>query len=883
MAAAKAMSRPTTLNGHQNNGILLDTLQLVAPRKELQVPNHLLETKIYSKVAQNSVVQARPAVIHFGGFELGKTLKQTLWLGNVSTEVQRYHIIPPQSKYFSIKYTKNDRLVPGLTLDCVIEFTPDEWRYYYDCLRIHCKGEDNLIIPIHAYPVMNTADFPDHVDFPPVPVGQKKSTSLPLRCNCPIDFEYQVTLLQPHPAFKVKPVAGVIPANGSVDINVTFSPADFSTCNLTLQVNISQFNAKPLVCRIVGYSAPGLLKDLTMKSFIQDPRVLDPTCISPIDRCRRKKKRQEEVRKSVQEEPQEIERNGIKFPADLNTPYAVACVLNQEPGKLRAKDLREAVLTKQDSTPSTRQMKEALFEHQVRQNVYEERQNQLRWQVKLGDEQISIQEKVKVLDQRVQATKDYKYRRGDPLEDEELGRTCSDCISRRTFRDHSEIGKEGIQFDLYTNDSWAVRHKSLSKFAQAGRKVIIRMRADDKIKYLKTLVQDIGKRKQSFHHSPSKLLQEKEEQKECEVDKYMTADKIKSVTFPTYVPPNVKDDMAPDALDKLPVDPTVVFVKRKVPYFNLKVPQNYKLMGYKYHNIQESSSGYVPPKLSRPLRTGAEDEIISLPAQVKPPIEGESPEPINEGDMKVEEVETPLPLLTLAPPNALFKPIEYPALHIFNPAPGLQVFQPPLPYAETDPDFHLCPLPRYVTYDKETIHTATQKRFLDREDVIRGVMTWKKFPSQGLTSLSLTPTLTNVWVPRWTDPFSGELTPEEVPALFDGLPDDDRENILQLGAEEPNTDEVPVSLTPAMVNAQFALIDTSTPTDEKPKDDMFPQGNKMPATNIPVASTGPVPREKREQELDYFLNKKYNRLGQKVQQKVENMDMLKTNKDLVLK
>jgi hypothetical protein len=84
-----------------------------------------------------------------------------------------------------------------------------------------------------------------------------------------------------------------------------------------------------------------------------------------------------------------------------------------------------------------------------------------------------------------------------------------------------------------------------------------------------------------------------------------------------------------------------------------------------------------------------------------------------------------------------------------NPAPGLQVFQPPLPYAETDPDFHLCPLPRYVTYDKETIHTATQKRFLDREDVIRSVMTWKKFPSQGLTSLSLTPTLTNVWVPRW--------------------------------------------------------------------------------------------------------------------------------------
>ena len=35
------------------------------------------------------------------------------------------------------------------------------------------------------------------------------------------------------------------------------------------------------------------------------------------------------------------------------------------------------------------------------------------------------------------------------------------------------------------------------------------------------------------------------------------------------------------------------------------------------------------------------------------------------------------------------------------------------------------------------------------QDVIKGVMAWKKFPSQGLVSLANTPTLTNVWVPRW--------------------------------------------------------------------------------------------------------------------------------------
>lgn len=53
---------------------------------------------------------------------------------------------------------------------------------------------------------------------------------------------------------------------------------------------------------------------------------------------------------------------------------------------------------------------EAMFEHKVRQNVYEERQNQLRWQVKLGDDQITNSDRAQILEDRDQSWKEYKVR-----------------------------------------------------------------------------------------------------------------------------------------------------------------------------------------------------------------------------------------------------------------------------------------------------------------------------------------------------------------------------------------------------------------------------------------------------------------------------------------
>ena len=52
----------------------------------------------------------------------------------------------------------------------------------------------------------------------------------------------------------------MVPANGSVQITVCFSPSEFSTCHMKLQLVVSQFNSKPLICTFTGNSAPGLAK-----------------------------------------------------------------------------------------------------------------------------------------------------------------------------------------------------------------------------------------------------------------------------------------------------------------------------------------------------------------------------------------------------------------------------------------------------------------------------------------------------------------------------------------------------------------------------------------------------------------------------------------------
>lgn len=59
-----------------------------------------------------------------------------------------------ENNVFTVKMIKKGLLASGMNEDLYIHFRPQEYRYYYDTIRINSETCD-ILVPIHAYPVPN--------------------------------------------------------------------------------------------------------------------------------------------------------------------------------------------------------------------------------------------------------------------------------------------------------------------------------------------------------------------------------------------------------------------------------------------------------------------------------------------------------------------------------------------------------------------------------------------------------------------------------------------------------------------------------------------------------------------------------------------------------
>lgn len=112
------------------NGGMMDILD---PPPESNPTARLVETELFGVIDNEpSPIEPLPAVVHFGGFEVGKTHQLKLKLLNKGTSIRKLHVVNPTTLFFACHVVKQDNgLYPGFSDEVQIEFTPQEWRCVY--------------------------------------------------------------------------------------------------------------------------------------------------------------------------------------------------------------------------------------------------------------------------------------------------------------------------------------------------------------------------------------------------------------------------------------------------------------------------------------------------------------------------------------------------------------------------------------------------------------------------------------------------------------------------------------------------------------------------------------------------------------------------------
>ena len=76
-------------------------------------------------------------------------------------------------------------------------------------------------------------------------VGQTYTKVVNIDSNCPINFEYEIKEVKPHPDIRVTPVSGDIIGNEQTQITFQYHPSSFTTAECEFEIRTSEFDFTP--------------------------------------------------------------------------------------------------------------------------------------------------------------------------------------------------------------------------------------------------------------------------------------------------------------------------------------------------------------------------------------------------------------------------------------------------------------------------------------------------------------------------------------------------------------------------------------------------------------------------------------------------------------
>ena len=346
---------------------------------EIPAARDPLSEQVYTKLKRNRFFEAQPNVVQFSGYIVGNVHQQVVRIRNISGVTKRLHVLPMKTSFFRILYHKRGKVAPGMAEEVLITFTPNEWRYYYDRIRIH-SDDENIMIPVHAFPTVapvtgpplhysdlgvgnDMGYFPTKIDMGRCQLNAMVTREIPILCDVPVEFEFNIKVLVPHADMNVSPLEGVVPAEGQAVITFSYKPSIMATAQMTIEINISQFGFKPVRCTVIGSTGPATVRDATVKTLTQELQQSGKVgpkfnfeCYAPVPkpsegrpdlfavhdyakgfqeklvalREQRKPGQPIEIRRPVPPPPEpETELDGYRIPANLHTRAAAQFVLSQ--------------------------------------------------------------------------------------------------------------------------------------------------------------------------------------------------------------------------------------------------------------------------------------------------------------------------------------------------------------------------------------------------------------------------------------------------------------------------------------------------------------------------------------------------------------------------
>ena len=251
-----------------------------------------IENYSYNKVDTNCIISIDPKIVIFKGFECQEdnilpniitdknsnsfdinnnndsivksknknyTYKKKALVINVSKFSQRVSILPPTTPFFKIQFSRRGLIPSGLSEKIIIYFTPLKYEYYYDYIRVYCEGEEKLVIPIHAFPVMDINKTPNYVpkfiDFNNVVVFSNEKRTIKLFnkiSKAAFQFEFYSNDKVKTPEIKIEPLYGEVKPNNEVSIDIIFNPNKLGIYTANYIFRLSEFDFNPTTIVITG-------------------------------------------------------------------------------------------------------------------------------------------------------------------------------------------------------------------------------------------------------------------------------------------------------------------------------------------------------------------------------------------------------------------------------------------------------------------------------------------------------------------------------------------------------------------------------------------------------------------------------------------------------